>query len=187
MGTVCLSPNMSLFFKKVPLEIRNLIYEELLVDHENSVGPKCDPKPVTKPDIFQDFLISQENPIDLQCGGGLDSKLFDGPGPDTGSNNFRDLLGLREQDPVDPQSDGGPDSRLDTKKLYSTILRTCKQAYAEGSIILYERNVFRVGPTSSRHRGFVDCVLENKIFLGIKHVSCNSYSCFRNTHHDHHN
>ena len=98
---------MATFFTKLPLEIRNLIYEGLLLD---------------------------ETPIRLQC--------------------------HRE---------------LDRKQLCSKILCTCKQAYAEGSSILYERNVFRVGPTSLRHHHFVNCDLQNKNFLRVKHVSCNSY------------
>lgn len=102
---------MATFFTKLPLEIRNLIYDELLLDKKNAIG----------------------------------------------------LQGHREPD---------------WKKLCPTILRTCKQAYAEGSSILYECNVFRVDQTSLQHLGFVKCDFQNKNFLRVKHVSCNSYSWF---------
>ncbi|KAL8797293.1 MAG: hypothetical protein Q9195_000447 [Heterodermia aff. obscurata] len=94
---------MSTFFDKLPLEIRTLIYEKLLLD--------------------------KKNPIDAPC------------------------------------------CRVpNSKTLYPTILRTCKQANAEGSSILYERNVFRVGPTSLQHHNFVNCDLQNRNFLRIKHL-----------------
>ena len=102
---------MSAFFNKLPLEIRNFIYEELLLDKKNPIGPQYD-------------------------------------------------------------------GEFDRKMLYPTILETCKQAYVEGSRILYECNVFRVGPPSGNHHEFVNCDFENKNFVRIKHVSRKSYSLF---------
>ena len=64
--------------------------------------------------------------------------------------------------------DGSSRHRIETE-LHPAILRTCKQAYVEGSAILYGQNHFRYTELSSTALTKDDCPVDN--IEKIKHVS----------------